>query len=235
MSPSQGLGATLRRAADVGWAAGYDLLCGLADGRGQGRQRRETLVAGARGVVCEVGVGSGLNLPLYTEATLVIGVDPFPGMLARARQRSRGASVPVDLVRGTAEALPLPDRSVDTVVASHVLCSVRDVAVALAEARRVLKPGGVLAFYEHVRDRDPRVAARQARLTPAWRRLARNCHLDRDAEGHLVAAGFTIEDLSETPFARAPAVLRRNILGRARPARQSPARPQQPGPRSVPT
>lgn len=204
--------------ADRSWAAAYDLVCGVADRRGSGEARRRTLAAGADGVVLEVGVGSGLNLPLYERARRVIGIDPLPAMLTRARARAADADVPVELVLGAAESLPLPDGSVDTVVASHVLCSVRDVAAALAEARRVLRPAGTLAFYEHVRHHDARIAARQARWSPTWRRLARNCHLDRDAEGELVAAGFVIEALEEVPFERAPAVLRRNILGRARPA-----------------
>ncbi|WP_165491704.1 class I SAM-dependent methyltransferase [Egibacter rhizosphaerae] len=210
---SGGIARAVRSVSDAAWAAGYDLVCGHAD-RGEGAAHRRALVATASGVVCELGVGTGRNLSWYGGVAKVVGVDPSPATLARARRRALHAGIETELLVARAEALPLPDQSVDTVVASLVLCTVGSPAEALAEARRVLAPDGQLLFYEHVRDRDPRVAARQARLTPAWRRLARGCHLDRDALGEVVSAGFVVDALMEAPLDRAPGVLRRHLIGR---------------------
>jgi ubiquinone/menaquinone biosynthesis C-methylase UbiE len=108
--------------------------------------------------VLEIGAGTGRNLPLYRTATRVVALEPGPGMRARAERTARAAPVPVEVVDGRAEDLPFPDHSFDTVVASLVLCTVPDPAGALAEARRVLGPGGRLRFYQHVRADDPRLA-----------------------------------------------------------------------------
>jgi ubiquinone/menaquinone biosynthesis C-methylase UbiE len=146
--------------------------------------------------VVEIGIGSGLNLPFYAPtAAHVIGVDPSPRLLAMARERRRAAAPPVDLVEGSAEAIPLDDASVDTVVVSWTLCSIPDPSRALGEMRRVLRPGGRLLFVEHGRAPDALVRWWQDRLTPAWRRLSGGCHLNR-AVGDLIAgAGFRIDRL----------------------------------------
>src|SRR6266545_5544653 len=156
---------------------------------------RERIIGAARGEVVEIGIGSGLNLPFYAAAERVIGLDPSRNLLAMARERSCETSTHIDLLEGTAEAIPLQDASVDTVAMTWTLCSIPDAARALREMRRVLKPDGRLLFVEHGRAPDAGVRWVQDRLTPAWRHLSGGCHLNRDIGGLIEAAGFHIERL----------------------------------------
>lgn len=166
-------------------------------------RRRVTLQA--RGRVLEVGVGSGLNLALYgAGAEQIVGLDPSPRLLEMARaalEKARTQSI--ELVEGTAEAMPLDDASFDTVVTTWTLCSIADVEAALREMRRVLKPDGRLLFVEHGRSPDPRVMRWQDRLTPAWKRLAGGCHLNRPVRELVEQAGFRVEGL-HTGYAKGP-------------------------------
>ena len=143
--------------------------------------RRRT-VAGATGVVLELGVGTGLNLPHYDWSAIqrFYGLEPDPHMLRRARRRAQRLDLPVTWLQAPAEAIPLGDETVDVVTCTHVLCSVRDPERVLAEVRRVLKPGGRFYFFEHVRAEDPRSARFQDSITPLWRRLGAGCHPNRD-------------------------------------------------------
>jgi ubiquinone/menaquinone biosynthesis C-methylase UbiE len=157
---------------------------------------RERVVAAADGRVLEVGAGSGLNLPLYGPLIrYVVALEPSPQLLRRARRRAATAAAPVELVEGSAEALPLADASVDTVVTTWTLCTIPDVSAALAEMRRVLRPGGALLFVEHGRAPEENVARWQDRLDPLWSRLAGGCHLNRPIDRLLRAAGFRIDRL----------------------------------------
>jgi len=123
----------------------------------------------------------------------VIALDPSPKLLSMAEKAISGVSLPVELLRSSAEAIPLADESVDTLVTTWTLCSIPDVARALSEMRRVIKPAGRLLFVEHGRANDPNVLRWQDRLTPIWRRIAGGCHLNR-AIGQLIEdAGFRIE------------------------------------------
>jgi len=155
---------------------------------------RHRLLSAAEGRVLEIGVGSGLNLPHYGGSVMdVIALDPSPKLLSMAEKAISGVSLPVELLRSSAEAIPLADESVDTLVTTWTLCSIPDVARALSEMRRVLKPTGRLLFVEHGRANDPNVLRWQDRLTPLWRRIAGGCHLNR-AIGQLIEdAGFRIE------------------------------------------
>ena len=169
-------------------AALYDPLMHAQDLFGLRRQRIRTAHE-ANGRVLELGVGTGLNLPYYDGAESVVGVDPDPHMLRRARRRG-GA----ELVEASAEELPFPDESFDTVVAALSLCTIPDVAAALAEARRVLRPDGRLLFLEHVRSESERAAALQDRIEPLWTRLAGGCHPNRDTVA-AIEREFAIERL----------------------------------------
>ena len=134
---------------------------------------RQRVVPAAEGRVLEIGVGSGLNLPFYSRATTqLIGLDPSPRLLSMARRASEGVALPVELLEGSADAIPLDDHSVDTVVTTWTLCSVPDVARALADVRRVLKPSGRLLFVEHGLSPDAKVRRWQDRLTPLPQGLA---------------------------------------------------------------
>ena len=155
---------------------------------------RARVAAAARGRVLEIGLGSGLNLPFYgAEVRSVVGLDPSPPLLAMAERAGKIGPRPVELLAGSAEAIPLERASVDTVLMTWTLCSIPHTALALAEIARVLKPGGELLMCEHGAAPDPGVARWQARLTPLWRRLAGGCHLDRDPEKLLHGAGFAAE------------------------------------------
>jgi ubiquinone/menaquinone biosynthesis C-methylase UbiE len=177
---------------------------------------RARVVPQAHGRVLEIGIGSGLNLPFYgATVTRLYGVDPSAPLLAMSRGRADSAPCPFDLIACGAEALPLDSGSVDTVVMTFTLCSVAEPLQALAEMRRVLKPGGLLLFAEHGLSPEPRVARWQRRLTPAWRRIAGGCHLDRDVDGLIDAAGFVFDALS-TGYARGPRPMTFVYSGRAR-------------------
>jgi SAM-dependent methyltransferase len=201
-------------------AGGYDRLFDRVDPLG-GADHRRRLVEHAAGEVLEIGAGTGRNLPLYRHATRVLALEPGPGMRARAHQAARGAQMPVEILDGRAEALPFPDATFDTVVASLVLCTVRDPARALAEARRVLRPGGTLRFYQHVRAEDPRLARWQDRLERPWGWLAQGCHPNRDIVAAITAAGFHLLELDRFDFQCMPPLVRPHVLGVA-------ARPTQP-------
>jgi ubiquinone/menaquinone biosynthesis C-methylase UbiE len=178
---------------------------------------RRRVVAGAQGRVLEIGVGSGLNLALYPQGvSSVVGLDASATLLQRARHVTRTDSLSIELLNGSAEAIPLEARSVDTVVVSWTLCSIPDVGRALHEARRVLTAGGRLLFVEHGRAPDPRVAAWQDRLTPVWKRLAGGCHLNRPVAQLIEESGFRIEQL-ETGYMPGPKPMTFMYEGSARP------------------
>jgi ubiquinone/menaquinone biosynthesis C-methylase UbiE len=175
------------------FAALYDAL-GVFMERGWMGERRARLLAGTHGAVLEVGGGTGANLTYYRDADRVTVVEPDPHMRKKLRPKAVTASVPVEVSAAGAEALPFPDASFDTVVSTLVLCTVPDQALALAEIRRVLRPGGRLLFVEHVRAAGP-WARWQDRIEPLWGRLLGGCHPNRDTVLGIEEAGFEIEAL----------------------------------------
>lgn len=179
----------------------YERFAPAAERKGQDEYRRRML-DGLRGRVVEVGAGNGMNFRHYPDAvTEVVAVEPEPFLRARAIERAADAAVRVTVLAGDADHLPLEDGSVDAAVASLVLCSVPDQGSALAEMRRVLRPGGELRFYEHVISRRPGKAAFQRTFTRTiWKRVAGGCHMDRDTESAIRAAGFEILDVERVPF-----------------------------------
>ncbi len=178
------------------FAFAYDKLAPAIERRGTAA-RRATLLAGASGSVVEIGAGTGLNLGHYPDAvTEVIATEPDPHMLRRLARAAPAAGVPVRMQRARAEALPVEDASADVVVSSLVLCSVPDPAAALAEARRVLRPGGRLFFLEHVRAAPGSSLERwQDRLRRPWGMVSGGCKPNRDTVAAIVEAGFEIEDV----------------------------------------
>jgi len=165
---------------------------------------RQQAIASARGLVLEIGVGSGLNLALYGPAVEgVCAIDPAAELLLLASQRIEHAQVPVSLARASGEHLPFADAVFDTVVTTWTLCSIPNPVAALIEARRVLKPGGCLVFVEHGLSPEPRVARWQHGLTPCWRRIGGGCHLDRKMDDLIRSAGFRL-DAIETGYMTGP-------------------------------
>jgi SAM-dependent methyltransferase len=182
-------------------------------------EHRDRLLAGLSGRVVEVGAGTGLNFSHYpSTVSEVIAVEPEPYLRARAAEAARSAPVPVRVVDGTADAIPLADVSMDAAIASLVLCSVPDQASALGEVRRVLRPGGELRFYEHVAAADARLFRRQQRIDPVWTIFAGGCHVNRNTEEAIGAAGFEMEACDRFLFrpAWAAELSAPHILGCAR-------------------
>jgi len=167
---------------------------------------RRRLIPRAAGRVLEVGAGSGLNFSLYGAAVeQVVALDPSLALLRRARVEAAAAPRPVTLLRGTAEAIPLCDRSIDTVVMTWTLCSLRNPGAGLTEMRRVLRPGGMLIFVEHGLAPDPSIAAWQHRLDPFWARIS--CHLDTPVDRLVSEAGFALVEHRSGYLGTGPRVL----------------------------
>lgn len=158
-------------------------------------RQRTKVVPLAAGKVLELGIGGGLNLAHYDAAkvTSVTGVDPSAELRERAKAAPRPDGLSVDVQDGTAEAMPFADASFDCVVCTFTLCTVPKPAAALAEAKRVLKPGGRFLFCEHGLAPDADVAKWQHRIEPIWKPIGGGCHLTRPVAAGLEAAGFSLQ------------------------------------------
>jgi ubiquinone/menaquinone biosynthesis C-methylase UbiE len=171
------------------------------------RPYRERVAGAAEGRVLDLGIGSGLNLPFYSrQVGEVFGLDPSTRLLARARSKTQGMQTPVHLLEGSAERIPLPDHSMDTIVMTWTGCSIPEIGAALNEIRRVLSPAGRLLFVEHGRAPEQSVARWQDRLDPIWRRFSGGCHLNRRIDDLLSSAGFRIDRL-ETGYIPGPRIM----------------------------
>lgn len=169
-------------------------------------ERRAKIVPRASGKVLELGCGGGANFQYYEAGRVssLNGIDPSPELLERARTAIPANGIDFSIGHGVGEALPFADDSFDTVVTTFTLCSVTDPAQALAEARRVLKPGGRLLFLEHGLSPDARPRRWQYRLEPMWKRLMGNCHLTRPILPSIQAAGFAVVDSAGGYMERVP-------------------------------
>lgn len=194
------------------FAAGYDHFMAATENAGL-RERRRELLSEASGRVVELGAGTGANVPLYGPGvTELVLTEPEPPMARRLRAK---AGPDARIVEAGAETLPFDDASFDTAVSTLVLCTVPSQEAALAEIRRVLKPGGRLLFLEHVRWDEPKRAKWQDRLTPLQRRIGHGCHPNRDTLGAIERAGFTVTDVEHGAIPKAPPIVRPLIQGSA--------------------
>ncbi|MEQ1407577.1 class I SAM-dependent methyltransferase [Neorhizobium sp. Rsf11] len=192
-------------------------LCDLAMRNERLRPYRERVIGAAEGRVLEIGSGSGLNLPFYgARVREILALEPSPNLLALARSAPQSA-MPVRFIEASAEAIPLDDGSVDTVVTTWTLCTIPGAAAALSEMRRVLKPGGKLLFVEHGRSPDRGVRWFQDGLTPVWRRISGGCHLNRPIRSMIEDGGFRI-DRVETGYMPGPKPMTFMYEGSAHPA-----------------
>jgi SAM-dependent methyltransferase len=171
----------------------YAWLLARTGGRGGREMERykQHLLGGLRGYVLEIGPGAGSNLRYLPDDVYWIGVEPNAHFRPYLEREARRLGRFIEVRAGRAERLPVPDASVDAVVSSHVLCSVDDVAGALREVKRVLKPGGRFVFLEHVAAApESRQHRLQTLVRPLWTVLADGCHPDRDTLAAIRAAGF---------------------------------------------
>ena len=203
----------------MGWlmARMYDRFLEGAERAGL-RDWRRALLERARGEVLELGAGTGGNLALYpASVTRLVLCEPDRHM--REVLRSKLAARPdVEVLDASAEALPVPPRSFDTVLATLVLCSVQDPERVVSEIDRVLRPGGTFLFLEHIAAPPGTWTRRaQAVLEPLWKRVAGNCHLTREVGPLLEAGGFTLSPCTEEMLPGSNALSGRSIRGVAHP------------------
>ena len=181
------------------------------------RRRRRTLVADAHGLVVEIGAGTGLNIAHYSDAVdeLVL-TEPEPGMRRKLARRLERHGLTARISDAPAQRLPFPDASVDTVVATLVLCTVEDPESALREIARILRPHGQLLFIEHVRASSRFLAACQDKLLRPWRGFAGGCVCNRPTVELMRACGFTVE-ADDAVWRGMPAIVHPLAVGRCTP------------------
>jgi SAM-dependent methyltransferase len=177
-----------------------DRACGTADLH----RWRVHVAQGLFGTVVEIGFGSGLNVEAYPdEVTLVYAVEPAAVARRLAARRIAASTVRVEHVGLRGESIPLDDDSCDCALSTFTLCTIPDVERALAELRRVLRPGGRLHFLEHGLSPDASTATWQRRIEPIQKRVADGCHLTRDPAALVRAAGFDLEQV-DSRYAKGP-------------------------------
>lgn len=176
------------------FAAVYDRLIRGAERKFLGAHRA-WLAGGLSGRVLDVGCGTGLNFAHYPVGAEVVAVEPDPHMLRRARARAEALGRRVELIEAGAEDLPFPGEFFDAAVATLVLCTVSDPGRSLREIRRVLRPGGELRFFEHVRAPSPGWARCQDLVTPLWKKVGAGCHPNRDTVAAIERAGFHVTEV----------------------------------------
>jgi ubiquinone/menaquinone biosynthesis C-methylase UbiE len=172
-----------------------DAACGAS----QINQQRAKVVPHARGVVLEIGIGSGRNLPHYNpdKVSKIIGVDPDEHIWKRSAKRRAASPIDIERIGLSGEDIPLEKNSVDSVVVTYSLCTIPDAVKALKEMKRIVKPGGQILFTEHGKAPDARVQKFQTRIDPLWGKLGGGCHTGRDIPSLFKQAGLKIEGLEE--------------------------------------
>ena len=196
------------------FAVWYDRLNAAVEGRVIPFRR---LTAGvSQGRVLEIGGGTGANLAHYPPSARITVPEPNPHMVRRLKRSAERLGRPITVVPGVGESIPFSDGSFDTVVTTLVLCMVVDMPRVVAEARRVLRPGGRFLFYEHVASLDDRTRGWQTRLNPVWRFFTTGCNLDRDIAGEIQRAGFASVELRRFSLSVGVPIKIPNIVGVAR-------------------
>jgi SAM-dependent methyltransferase len=198
-----------------GFAAIYDRAVRATEEAGL-REMRRRLLEDAGGRVLDVGAGTGANLGLFgPQATEVVFCEPDPHMAKRLRRKLSDSKGMGSIVEAGAESLPFEDASFDSVIFTLVLCTVSDPAAALAEAARVLRPGGRMLFIEHVRSEEARLARWQDRLHRPWHFFADGCNCNRDTVGAIDASPLEIESVDRDELPKALPIVKPLVRGRA--------------------
>jgi ubiquinone/menaquinone biosynthesis C-methylase UbiE len=210
----------MSRLYDATWGRGFSALydwCMKGTEEAGLREMRGRLLSSARGRTLELGAGTGANLDLYPDSVSeLVLTEPDPHMLGQLREKAAGRRPDAELLPAPAESLPLADSSVDTAVVTLALCTIPHPEAALAEAARVLKPGGRLLFLEHVRSESPGLARWQDRLERPWRFFGDGCHCNRDTVATIESSALELENVQRGELPKAPPLVRPLVQGSAR-------------------
>ena len=177
--------------------------------------QRKKVVPNAEGIVLEVGIGSGLNLPFYdnSKVTQIWGLDPSEELSSMAKETAKNLNLDVKFISSGAEDIPLPDNYFDTALVTYTMCTIPEVIRANIEIKRVLKNTGKLIFCEHGKAPDLNIAKWQSRIDPIWGKLAGGCHLNRDIPSILEDSGYKIIELDQMYLPSTPKVAGYNYWG----------------------
>jgi len=180
--------------------------------------QREKIVPLAEGTVLDIGIGSGLNIPYYDKSKIdyLYGLDPSFELLKLARPVAKKNEIEIEFLECSAEAIPLSNDSIDTVVITYTLCTIPDTKLSNKEIKRVLKPNGKLLFCEHGLAPDINVAKWQKRINPIWNKIAGGCNLNRDIPKLIRSSGFKISNMEEMYLPSTPKFAGYNYWGVAK-------------------
>ena len=180
--------------------------------------QRDKIVPLAKGIVLDIGIGSGLNIPFYNKSNIdhFYGLDPSEELLKIAKSLAKKSELEIEFLQCGAEAIPLPDQSIDTVLITYTMCTIPDIKLSNSEIMRVLKPGGQLLFCEHGLAPDKNIAKWQRRINPIWRKIAGGCNLNRDIPKLITSSGFKISNMEEMYLPSTPKFAGYNYWGIAK-------------------
>jgi ubiquinone/menaquinone biosynthesis C-methylase UbiE len=180
--------------------------------------QRDKIVPLAEGVVLDIGIGSGLNIPFYNKTKIkqLYGLDPSKELLDIAKSVAKKENLEIEFLECGAESIPLPDKSIDTVLITYTMCTIPDVALSNSEIIRVLKDDGKLLFCEHGLAPDKNIAKWQKRINPLWSKIAGGCNLNRDIPNLISSSGFKISNMEEMYLPSTPKFAGYNYWGVAK-------------------
>lgn len=180
--------------------------------------QRDKIVPLAEGVVLDIGIGSGLNIPFYNKTKIkqLYGLDPSKELLDIAKSVAKKENLEIEFLECGAESIPLPSKSIDTVLITYTMCTISDVALSNSEIIRVLKDDGKLLFCEHGLAPDKNIAKWQKRINPLWSKIAGGCNLNRDIPNLISSSGFKISNMEEMYLPSTPKFAGYNYWGVAK-------------------
>ena len=180
--------------------------------------QREKIVPLAKGIVLDIGIGSGLNIPFYNKSNIdrLYGLDPSEELLKIAKPLAKKNELEIEFLQCGAEAIPLPDQSIDTVLITYTMCTIPDIKLSNSEIMRVLKSEGQLLFCEHGLAPDKNIAKWQRRINPIWSKIAGGCNLNRDIPNLITSSGFKISNMEEMYLPSTPKFAGYNYWGVAK-------------------
>ena len=180
--------------------------------------QRDKIVPLAKGIVLDIGIGSGLNIPFYNKSNIdhLYGLDPSEELLKIAKPLAKKNELEIEFLQCGAEAIPLTDQSIDTVLITYTMCTIPDIKLSNSEIMRVLKPEGQLLFCEHGLAPDKNIAKWQRRINPIWSKIAGGCNLNRDIPKLITSSGFKISNMEEMYLPSTPKFAGYNYWGVAK-------------------